>query len=92
MSLEEIKKIPKNKFSGIIQKAIQIKAFEYLLSKQGSKGQEIKYTELKMAEYLLPSYENITIEEQRNIFSIRNRMVPIPSNFLKNQSAVRQKI
>ena len=34
-----------------------------------------------MAEYLLPSYEKITIEEQRNIFSIRNQVVAIPSNF-----------
>ena len=85
MSLDEIKKIPKTKFSGIIQKAIQKRAFEYLISKQGSKGQEIRYTELKMAEYLLPSYEKITIEEQRNIFSIRNRMVAIPSNFPKNK-------
>jgi hypothetical protein len=85
MSLDEIKKIPKTKFSGIIQKAIQKRAFEYLISKQGSKGQEIRYTELKMAEYLLPSCEKITIEEQRNIFSIRNRMVAIPSNFPKNK-------
>ena len=85
MSLDEIKKIPKTKFFGIIQKAIQKRAFEYLISKQGSKGQEIRYTELKMAEYLLPSYEKITIEEQRNIFSIRNRMVAIPSNFPKNK-------
>ena len=37
-----------------------------------------------MAEYLLPGYENITIEEQRNIFSIRNRMVEINYNFPTN--------
>ena len=86
MSLDEIKKISKTKLSRLIQNAIQKRAFEYLLCKQGSKGQEIGYTELKMAEYLLPSYENITIEERRNIFSIRNRMIPIPSNFPKNQN------
>ena len=34
-----------------------------------------------MAEYLLPN-DNLTIEEQRTIFSIRNRMVnDIPANF-----------
>ena len=57
------------------------RAFEYLISKKRSKGKEIRYSELKMAEYLLPGYENITIEEQRNIFSIRNRMVEINHNF-----------
>ena len=58
------------------------KAFEYLVNKRGSKGQEIYYSELKMAEYLLPGYENISIDEQRSIFSIRNRMIEIPENFL----------
>ena len=58
-------------------------AFEYLTSRRGSKGQEIEYTELKMAEYLLPNHEKITTKEQRNILEIRNRMVPIPSNFPK---------
>ena len=83
LSLEDIKKMPKNKFSKTIQAAIQKIAFEYLTSRRGSKGQEIEYTELKMAEYLLPNHEKITTEEQRNIFEIRNRMVPIPSNFPK---------
>ena len=36
-----------------------------------------------MALYFLPNHEKITTEEQRNIFEIRNRMVPIPSNFPK---------
>ena len=34
-----------------------------------------------MAEYLLPSYEKISIFEQRYIFAIRNRMVQIETNF-----------
>ena len=34
-----------------------------------------------MAEYLLPNYQNITIDDQRSIFALRNRMVFIPSNF-----------
>ena len=41
------------------------------------------YKELKMADYLLPSYCPITIDEQRSIFEIRNRMVNISSNFSK---------
>ena len=55
------------------------------MSKRRSKGQEITYTELKMAEYLTPGCEKLTIIEQRNIFAIRNRMVDIPANFSKDQ-------
>ena len=29
----------------------------------------------------MPNYQNITIDEQRSIFALRNRMVCIPSNF-----------
>ena len=68
-----------------IREAIRKSALEYLTNKQGSKGQEITYTELKMAEYLMPNNVKITIEEQRNIFAIRNRMVRIPSNFTSNK-------
>ena len=53
----------------------------YLSDKQGSKGQEISCKELKMADYLLPSNQSISLDEQRSIFAIRNRMVIIPSNF-----------
>ena len=34
-----------------------------------------------MAEYLLPSDTNLTIEQKRYVFGMRNRMIPIPSNF-----------
>ena len=57
------------------------KALMYFLDKQGSKGKEIKYTSLKMAEYLSPNYDKISIAEQRYIFAIRNRMVQIEANF-----------
>ena len=48
-----------------------------MIRKKRSKGKEIRYSELKIEEYLLPGYENIAIEEQRNIFAIRNRMVEV---------------
>ena len=81
ISLEEIKTLPKTHFCKLLKKSIQVKALEYLLSKQRSKGQEIHYPELKMAEYLMPNFEKISIEDRRNIFEIRNRMLPIPINF-----------
>ena len=61
------------------------RAFEYLMSKRGKKGQNIKYKNLRMAEYFLPN-EELTIEEQRNIFEIRNMMTNIPSNYISKKA------
>ena len=81
LSFEEIKQSTKKQFNIILKESILKKAFEYLMAKRGSKGQEIHYSELKMAEYLQPGYENISLNDQRSIFSIRNRMIEIPANF-----------
>ena len=81
MSLQDIKTITKKQFTMKLKISIQKRAYEYLINKRGSKGQEINYSELKMAEYLLPGYENISIDEQRSIFAIRNHMIDMPSNF-----------
>ena len=54
-----------------------------MLEKRGSKGSEIRYSSLKIAEYLSPNYENSSIEDQRYIFAIRNRMIRIEDNFPK---------
>ena len=71
-SLEEIKQMTKYKLKKILKERIDEKAFLYLMEKQGKKGREIKYESLKMANYLLPGEENLTIENKRNIFSIKN--------------------
>ena len=86
MSFSDIKLISKPQFSKTIREAIQKCAYEYLMKKRGSKGKEIEYSTLKMAEYLMPNSVKISIEDQRNIFSIINRMVMIPSNFSANIS------
>ena len=39
-----------------------------------------------MSEYLLPNNHELTIDSQRNLFAIRNRMVNIPSNFSSKQN------
>ena len=44
-------------------------------------GSEIKYESLKMAEYLAPNHEKLSIADQRYIFQIRNRMTEIENNF-----------
>ena len=73
MTLEEIKLSTKNQFLQTIKSAIKSSAFKYLISKQRSKGQEMKYIELKMADYLMPNEAKMTINDQRNIFAMRNK-------------------
>ena len=81
ISIEEIKIMKKTQFKKLLKESIKNKALEYLLNKQGSKGKEIKYSGLKMAEYLLPTDEILSISDRRNIFAIRNRMIDIEDNF-----------
>ena len=88
LSLEEIKSMPKQRFKNILKQKILREAFEYLVrKKKGTKGKEIEYEELKMADYLLPNNIILSIENQRNIFAIRNMMVNIPANFSSQQKA-----
>jgi len=44
----------KPQYSTLIKGKIQEKSFNYLNGKRGSKGKEIVYKNLSMAEYLLP--------------------------------------
>ena len=40
-----------------------------------------------MAEYLMPNIENLSIDDKRSIFEIRNRMVSaVPANFSSRKS------
>ena len=80
-SIEEVKEMNKTHFKKILKKSIKEKALQYLLDKRGSKGKEIQYASLKMAEYLLPQNENLSITDQQYTFAIRNRMVNIEYNF-----------
>ena len=50
------------------------------MSKRGSKGREIEYDRIQMAQYLLPN-DQLEIKEQRKIFEMRNKMTNIPNNF-----------
>ena len=49
----------------MVKSRIEKKAFEYLKSKRGSKGIEIKYNALEMSEYLSPFNSTLNIEEKR---------------------------
>ena len=87
MELEEIRIMKRNYFIKVINKAIHKKALEYLQNMRGNKGREIEYNEIKMADYLMPNCEGLSISDKRYIFSMRNRMIQIPTNFpTKNKS------
>ena len=81
LSFGELQTLNSIQFTKILRKAIKVKAFEYLTNKRGKKGQEIEYTEHKMAEYLMPNFKNLSISDKRKLFEKRNGMLPITANF-----------
>ena len=86
MSFDEIRKMPINTYKSLVRKKCKEIAFEYLMKKRGTKGSEITYSAIQMADYLLPNNQ-LTIEQQRKIFSIRNKMVKeISSNFTSREN------
>ena len=85
LSFEDIKDMSVNKFLNLVRNKCKVEALDYLGSKRGSKGAEIQLKRIQMSEYLLPN-EYLKIEEQRRLFEMRNRMVDIPSNFLKSEN------
>ena len=81
LTLEEIRTMSKKNYLKLLKEKIKTTSLQYLLKKRGSKGSEIEYSCIGMAEYLQPYNKYLTIEEKREIFEIRNRMVNIPANF-----------
>ena len=68
----------KSKFKDILKLSLEENALHYLKNKQKSKGKEIQCSCMKMAEYMTPSNEKLSITEKQNLFSVRNRMFKIP--------------
>ena len=54
LTLNEIKMMPKENFLKMIKLRISDLSLNYLLKKRKSKGKEIIYEKLEMAEYLMP--------------------------------------
>ena len=88
LKFEDIRMMQKGIFLKIIKSKIEDLALNYLLKKRGSKGKEIVYKRLEMADYLLPHNEKISIEEKQRLFSFRNRMIDVGNNFGKNEQCV----
>ena len=80
-TFEGLQSMTHSMFMKKIKSQIMKKALEYLLGQRKSKGKEIEYQNLEMADYLLPMNTKLNIENKRRMFSIRNRMINIKSNF-----------
>ena len=85
LSLKDIKEMPLYKYKQLVKQKCKESAFNYLMKKRGSKGLEINYPHLEMAAYLLPN-SVFTIENQRKLFEIRNKMSDIPSNYCATEN------
>ena len=83
--LDEIRKMKKDKFSTLVKSRTRENALLYLKKKQKSKGSEILYTNVELADYLQP-INPMTIEKKQKLFAVRNRMVRIPNNFPKSEN------
>ena len=81
LTFEEIINFPKRNYSKIIKEKLKESARKYLLEKQGKKGSDISYSSLEMSQYLQPFNNKLSIEEKREMFAIRNKMVKIPATF-----------
>ena len=84
-SLDEIRLMSKVKFNKLLKQRIRKNAYKYLTEKKRTKGKEISYSRIEMAEYLLPE-NDLTIEQKRRIFAVRNKMVDIPNHFSSSKN------
>ena len=77
----DIRSMNKNAFKRLVKEKCTKAALDYLLEKQsrGSKGEGIKYECLQMADYLMPQ-SNMSIKDQRELFSIRCRTNKLGAN------------
>ena len=80
LSFSEIKNMSLSKYTSLVKRKCEESAYTYLMKKRGKKGKEINYPAIQMSDYLLPNDE-LSIEEQRQIFEMRNKMSNIPSNY-----------
>ena len=59
-----------------------------LTGKRGSKGKEIEYSSLEMADYLSPYSQKLNIVEKQKVFPILNCMAEIPYNYGNSEEIV----
>ena len=82
ISLQDINDMTRKQFRRITKDKCEQTAFIELIKKKdkGSKGATLIYGKrLQMADYLCPNI-HLSVEEQRQIFQIRSKINPLPSN------------
>ena len=80
-TFEEIKHMKRGQYEKLVHKKIEQFAFNYLLKKVKSKGNQINYgNKLNIQSYLMPN-NVLTLEQQRDIFNYRSEMNPLKNNF-----------
>ena len=57
-----------NEYRNLIRKKCIELGFNYLMNKRGSKGKEIEYDKIGMAQYLQPNNQ-LEVKEKRKIFN-----------------------
>ena len=88
LTWNEIRTMSKESFRKLLKSKISEISLKYLLNKRSSKGKEIQYARLEMADYLMPYNKKLSIEEKRQLFSIRNRMIDIGNNFGRSEKCI----
>ena len=82
LTYDQIKTLTKKKFKEIEKEAVRKASLQNLLNEKRmlSKGNDLKYEELKTQSYLLPG-NNLSINDMRRILQIRIRDIPVRRNF-----------
>ena len=78
---EQIDSYSKEKFRSLVKNRIEKSAAKHLVELQNShsKSKNLDFKGFKPAEYLLS--KNLTTEEVKTLFQLRNRMVQVKGNF-----------
>ena len=84
-SLEQIQKMTKYKFTQLLRQRTRNRALSYLTEKQRIKGKEIEYKRIEMSYYLTPCNKELSIDEKRKLFAVRNKMINLKENFSKSK-------
>ena len=65
LKFEDMKMMTKENFLKILKCKLSENALMYLLNKRRSKGKEIPYKNLEMAEYLMPHNDKMSIKGEK---------------------------
>ena len=90
LTMKEIEEMPKETYKKIIKKSIKESSFLYLNDKRirrNGKGIEMEYVKLEMQNYLNTLDIDITNEERKIIFQLRNKMHFLIKTHFRNMHA-----